>query len=268
MIRALYSAATGMLAQQTNMDTVSNNLANINTAGYKKTRAEFQDLLYSQLPAPARGETAGISVGHGVRLSSIHRIFSGGGLQATGNELDVAIQGNGLFRVQQADGSIAYTRDGSFHLDDQRRLVTSAGDLVLSSTGPITVPFEAGDLEVTSDGTIRYTDPALLAKPGESANAMVKLDQLSMAVFANPAGLEATGDNLWRETAASGVAQTVNPGDKEAGRLVQRYLEASNVQAVEEMVSLIMAQRAYEMNSKVVQSADEMMSLANNLRRG
>lgn len=262
MLRALYTAASGMAAQQYNMETVSHNLANANTTGFKKGRAEFQDLLYSQLQSPRRGEAAGITVGHGARLSSVQRIFSGGTLQATGGDYDVAIQGNGFFRVRKADGAFAYTRDGAFHLDAQRRLVTAQGDLVMGAKGPVTIPGGADKVEIGADGTIRYTDPTKAA-----AEASTVLDRIQLAVFANPAGLEAQGDNLWLETAASGRPTLTGPGEREAGRLVQNHLEGSNVQSVEEMVNMIVAQRAYEINSKVVQSADDMMQLANNLRR-
>lgn len=273
MLRALYTAASGMMAQQLNIDTVSHNLANVNTTGFKKGRAEFQDLLYTQIQPPAKNEPVGISVGQGARLSSIQRIFSGGNLVA-GNDLDVAIQGNGFFRVRQADGSVAYTRDGAFHLDAQRRLVTAGGDLLLGAKGPITIPAEAENVEIGLDGTVRYADNAKAAaatqsgNPNAQAQATVIIDRIQLAVFPNPSGMEAMGNNLWNGTAAAGKSATMNPGDKEAGTLVQGYLEGSNVQAVEEMVNLVVAQRAYEINSKVVQSADEMMGMANSLRRG
>lgn len=260
VIRALYSAASGMIAQQTNIETVSNNLANVNTTGYKKGRSEFQDLLYAQVrPAVQGAAEPGLNVGQGTRLSSIHRIFSGGAMQVTGNPLDVAIQGEGFFRVRRADGTDAYTRDGSLHLDEKRRLTTANGDLVMSRTGPITIPADAAEnFEIGADGTIRYTKD----------NQVNEVGRISLTVFTNPAGLTPAGDNLWLQSDASGIGRGVFPGDRGAGRLAQNYLEGSNVQTVEEMVNLITAQRAYEINSKVVQSADEMMSLANNLRRG
>ncbi|HLN64519.1 MAG TPA: flagellar basal-body rod protein FlgG [Symbiobacteriaceae bacterium] len=267
MLRALYTAASGMAAQQMNMDTVSHNLANVNTTGFAKGRVEFQDLLYTQMQSPLRNQPVGIAVGHGVRLSSTQRIFGGGALQVTGNDYDVAIQGNGFFRVQRADGSFGYTRDGSFHLDAQRRLVTAQGDLVMGSRGPITIPAEAASVQIGADGTIQYAKTTT-AQDGKQTEATAVLDRISLAVFANPSGLEAQGDNLFVETVASGQPALRNPGDQEAGRVVQGHLEGSNVQSVEEMVNLIVAQRAYEINSKVVQSADEMMQLANQLRRG
>lgn len=274
MLRALFTAASGMVAQQTNIDTISHNLANVNTTGFKKGRAEFQDLLYTQIMPPARGENQGILVGQGARLSNIHRIMNGGSLQVTGGEYDVAISGNGYFQVQRADGTVAYTRDGAFHLDAERRLTTVQGDLLLGENGPIAIPASATDVAVGADGTVTYQDTTRAATskdmtdPQGYQQATVAIGRLQLAVFPNPSGLEALGDNLWGATAASGEATTAFPADKEVGRLVQGYLEGSNVQSVEEMVNLIMAQRAYEINSKVVQSADEMLSLTNNLRRG
>ncbi|HYF93343.1 MAG TPA: flagellar basal-body rod protein FlgG [Symbiobacteriaceae bacterium] len=274
MLRALFTAASGMVAQQVNIDAISHNLANVNTTGFKKGRAEFQDLLYTQILPPARGENQGIVVGQGVRLSSIHRIMNGGTRQVSGGDYDVAISGGGYFQVRRPDGSTAYTRDGAFHLDADRHLVTAQGDLVLGEDGPITIPPGATEVSIGADGTVSYTDTAKSATNKETAEAdgfkqaTVTVGRIVLATFPNPAGLEALGDNLWGATAATGDAVTAPPGDKDAGRLVQGYLEGSNVQSVEEMVNLIMAQRAYEINSKVVQSADEMMSLTNNLRRG
>lgn len=259
MLRALYSAASGMLAQQVNIDTISNNLANVNTTGFKKGRAEFQDLLYAHIRPPISGDT-GIMVGQGTRLSSIHRIFSGGAMQVSGNPYDLAIQGSGFFRIQRPDGTEVYTRDGTFHLDGQRRLTTATGDLVLGEKGPITIPFKAANPEVTPEGLIRYAD--------EASGQTVTIDKIKLAFFANPSGLFSLGDNLWGASGASGQAQVMDPGQHEVGKLVQGYLETSNVQTVEEMVNLIVAQRAYEINSKAVQSADDMMAMANNLRRG
>lgn len=258
MIRALYTAASGMIAQQVNMDTISNNLANVNTTGYKKGRAEFQDLLYAHIFPPISAE-AGIMVGQGARLSSIHRIFAGGSLQATGNPFDVAIQGNGFFRVRRSDGTEAFTRDGSFRLDGERRLVTASGDLLLGDQGPIKLPERAVNPEISVDGFIRYVD--------ETSGQTLTVDKIKLAVFPNATGLMALGNNLWGASDASGRPQALTPGSNEVGKLVQGFLEASNVQTVEEMISLIVAQRAYEINSKAVQSADEMMALANNLRR-
>lgn len=262
-----------MVAQQTNIDLISHNLANVNTTGYKRGRAEFQDLLYTQIMPPARGENQGINIGQGARLSSIHRIMGGGTLQVTGGDYDLAISGGGFFQVQRPDGSIAYTRDGAFRLDAERRLVTVSGDLVLGNDGPITIPAEATEIAIGADGKITYQDVTKAATnenvtdPKAYQKATIEIGRIQLAVFPNATGLEALGENLWGATEASGEAATAAPGEKEAGRLVQGYLEGSNVQSVEEMVNLIMAQRAYEINSKVVQSADEMMQLANNLRR-
>lgn len=259
MLRALYSAASGMLAQQTNVDTISHNLSNVNTTGFKKSRAEFQDLFYAHIRPAVSGST-GIMVGQGSRLSSIQRIFSNGSLQATGNPFDVAIQGPGFFRVEQTNGVEAYTRDGAFQLDGERRLITSNGDFVLGQDGRISIPQSAQEIEITADGTIRYVD--------EASGEGVVVDQISLAIFSSSSGLEAQGNSLWTATEHSGQATLVSPGRADTGRLAQRYLEASNVQTVEEMISLIVAQRAYEINSKAVQSADDMMGMANNLRRG
>ncbi len=264
MLRALYSAASGMMAQQQKIDAIAHNLANVNTTGYKKGRVQFEDLLYARIqpPLPAGG-SAGIAVGQGVRVTGIHRIHTDGKLQETGNDLDLAIQGHGFFRVQRADGSIAYTRSGSFHRDAQGRLATASGDLVLGPDGPITLPETARDIAVTTDGMVTYTDPD---KPGEEST--VTAGQITLAVFTNPAGLATLGGNLWGATTASGEPRTTVPGQNGAGRIAHGYLEGSNVETVEEMVNLIVAQRAYEMNSRVIQSSDEMMSIANNVRRG
>ncbi len=258
MLRALYSAASGMMAQQTNIDTISNNLANVNTTGFKKGRAEFQDLMYAHIRPPIVGDV-GIMVGQGSRLSSISRIFANGSLQPTGQPMDLAIQGGGFFKVQRKDGTIAYTRDGAFHLDGQRRLVTAVGDLLLGKDGPITLPEAAVNHEVTADGIVRYANQ----ETGETS----ELGTIELAVFPNPSGLFGLGDNLYAASDASGKPTAMPAGNSVSGRIVQGYLEASNVQSVEEMVSLIVAQRAYEINSKAVQSADEMLGIANQLRR-
>jgi flagellar basal-body rod protein FlgG len=258
VLRSLYSAASGMMAQQANMDTISNNLANVNTTGFKKGRAEFQDLLYAQILPPVQNLSPGISIGQGARLSSIQRIFSIGQLEVTDNPFDLAIQGEGFFKVRQPDGKEAYTRDGAFRLDDKRRLVTANGDILLGRTGPIVIPQEASSPEITPDGIIRFT------KDGTNTDA----GRITITTFTNPSGLTAQGNNLWAASDASGTPQVVTPGDRESGRLGQSRLETSNVQSVEEMVNLITAQRAYEINSKVIQSADEMMGMANSLRRG
>jgi flagellar basal-body rod protein FlgG len=259
MIRALNSAALGMIAQQTNIDTIANNMANINTAGFKKSRAEFQDLLYAEVQRPMQGLSTGLMVGQGTRVSGIQRILAGGGMQVTGNPYDLAIQGSGYFRVQQEDGSVAYTRDGSFHLDGEGQLVTAQGGLVLGENGPIKVPAEAKTAAVNADGGVVWSD---------AKNQNTEAGKVSLALFANPSGLTAAGDNLFLESAASGQAQGTAAGQQDAGRLSQGYLEASNVEAAEEMINLMQAQRAYQLNSRVIQSADEMLGMANNLRRG
>lgn len=259
MIRALYSAASGMVAQQANLETVSNNLANVNTNGFKKSRAEFQDLMYAQVQAPITPLSTGLAIGQGARLSSLDRVLSGGAMQVTGGTYDLAIQGGGFFRIQQENATLAYTRDGAFHLDAQGHVATADGGLLLGETGPITIPAGARDVQVTGDGNITYLD---------AAGKTVAAAKVSLATFVNPGGLAEAGGNLLTEQAASGPARLVNPGTGGTGNLSQGLLEASNVEPAEEMINMMQAQRAYQLNSRVVQSADEMMSLANNLRRG
>lgn len=303
MIRALYSAASGMLAQQMNVDTVSNNLANVNTPGFKKGRVEFQELMYQTLREPgapsAMGQAiaTGLQVGHGVRPSSSQRIFSVGTLQTTESDLDLAVEGQGFFQVQRPDGTIAYTRDGSFHLDGLRTVVTSQGLRVLGQSGLIAVPAGAANLSVLADGTVTAQllgeeGSVILGKldngpislpetlegltidasgritgnlPGRPETFII--GQVLLADFPNPAGAGALGGNLYGQTFSSGEPSIGRPTENGLGAIKQRTLELSNVQVVDEMVSLIMAQRAYEINSKAIQSADEMLAQANNLRR-
>lgn len=257
MLRALWTAASGMNAQQAHVDTIANNLSNVNTAGFKRGRAEFQDLLYARLHPPLDSRGHSLSVGQGARLSGVNRIQTGGALEVTGSPSDLAIQGEGFFRIRRSDGSEAYTRDGSFRLDAQRRLTTATGDLLLGQSGPVTVPLESTTPEILANGSIRL-----------GGDAATGNGQIMLAIFANPAGLETLGGNLLGATAASGALRTAVPGEGGAGHLVQGHLEGSNVQSVEEMIRLITAQRAYEINSRLLQSADEMMSAANNIRRG
>lgn len=259
MIRALYVAGSGMQAQQAQMDVVANNLANANTVGYKRVTAEFQDLLYEQLARPAAGTGPdAVQVGHGVRLAATRREMAAGALNP-GGPLDLAIQGSGFFHVRRGETD-AYTRAGAFHLDSRKRIVTARGDLLLGADGqPVALPPGVDQVDVAADGTIRYTDPA-------TREARV-LGRLALVRFANPAGLLALGENLLVPTAASGPAEAGNPGEGGLGQIRQGFLEASNVEVVNEMVNLIMAQRAYEINARAVQSADEMLQQANNLRR-
>lgn len=262
MIRALWTAASGMLAQQLNTDVIANNLANVNTTGYKRSRADFQDLLYQTIKAAGTSNTSGsqvpvgIEVGHGTRAIAIQKMFTQGDYEETGNTLDMVIEGDGFFQITMPDGSTAYTRAGSFKQDSQGRVVTSDGYVMKDQ---ITIPQEAQDIAITSDGTVQ----AIL--PGKSTPQ--QLGVIELARFTNPAGLSSEGKNLYFATAASGQAINGTPGADGLGTIVQRSLEMSNVKVVEEMVNLIVAQRAYEINSKAIQTSDEMLGIANNLRR-
>jgi flagellar basal-body rod protein FlgG len=260
MIRALYSAATGMESQQLNLDVISNNLANVNTAGFKKSKIEFQDLLYDNITSPGADVGSGnvlptgVQVGHGSNPVATSRIFTEGELTQTGERLDVAIQGDGFFEVQMPDGSLAYTRDGSLKTDSTGRVVTSDGLPVQGGFQPI--PAGTTSVTISSDGTVTTT-----------GGTGTQTFQVQLTRFANPAGLQAIGRNLYTQTNASGSPETGSPGENGYGTLQQGYVESSNVKVVEEMVNMIVAQRAYEVNSKAVQSADEMMQISNNLRR-
>lgn len=262
MLRALWTAASGMTAQQLNVDVIANNLANVNTAGFKRSRVDFQDVLYQTARVPgsasARGSQvpAGIQVGLGTRPGSVYKLNSQGTFQATGNSLDIAIEGDGFFQVVLPDGTTAYTRDGSFKLDTQGRLVTSDGFAVEPE---LTIPAEALEVAVGTDGTVSVTLPGQ-TQPQE-------IGQIQLASFVNPAGLSSIGRNLLRATAASGDPQTGTPGERNLGRTVSGYLEQSNVDVVQEMVQMIVAMRAYEVNSKAIQTSDEMLQVANNVRR-
>ncbi|HEX7358909.1 MAG TPA: flagellar basal-body rod protein FlgG [Bryobacteraceae bacterium] len=261
MIRALYSAASGMSAQEINLDNIANNLANANTAGYKMRRAEFQDLIYQSMiqPGTAAGQQttvpAGLQLGLGVRTAGNEIIFSQGTLTQTQNPLDVAIEGKGFFQILQPSGSIAYTRSGQFQLDQNGNLVTANGDLVQPQ---ITIPSNAQAVTIASDGTVSYT------LPGQSAAQ--RAGQLQLALFQNPAGLNSIGNSLYMPTDASGNPQVAAAGSSEGlGTLMQGYVEQSNVDVVAEFVNLIQSQRAYEANSKVVKAADEMYQDVNQL---
>ncbi len=263
MLRALFSAASGMTAQQVNVDNIAHNLANSNTAGYKARRSQFQDLLYQNLvqPGASAGQQAfvptGLQVGLGTRTASNEIVFSQGNYTSTENPLDLVIQGRGFFQVRLQSGELAYTRAGSFHLNREGNLVTSDGDQLEPQ---ITVPADAQSITVATDGTVSYT------QPGQTA-AQVG-GQIQLANFPNPAGLNSLGRNLYQPTDASGDPITGNPGGQEGlGSLLQGYTEQSNVSVVEEFVNLIVSQRAYEANSKVVKAADEMYQQINNLTR-
>ncbi|HVV44792.1 MAG TPA: flagellar basal-body rod protein FlgG [Bryobacteraceae bacterium] len=263
MIRALYSAASGMNAQQLNVDNIANNLANANTAGYKARRAQFQDLLYQNMvqPGSAAGQQtivpSGLQLGLGTRPSSNEIIFTQGNFSETDNPLDVVIKGNGFFQVRLASGDLAYTRDGSFQLDKDGRIVTSNGNPLEPQ---ITIPPNAQSVTIAADGTVSYM------QPGQTSAQ--KAGQIQIAGFQNPAGLNSMGQNLYEPTDASGTATVANPGGQEGlGELLQGYTEQSNVSIVQEFINLITAQRAYEANSKVVKAADDMYQQVNNLKQ-
>lgn len=262
MMRALWTAGTGMVAQQANIDVISNNLANVNTTGFKKSRSDFQDLMYQTMrqagttSGPDSMVPTGIQLGHGVRQVATQKIYTEGSFQQTGNSYDMAIEGDGFFQITMPDGTVGYTRDGSFKKDDQGRIVTAEGYPLEPA---ITIPTNATDFTVSQDGRVSA------AIPGQSQPQEV--GQLELARFVNPAGLDSIGRNLLKETAASGTPVLSNPGTDGAGTLVQKYLEMSNVQVVEEMVNMIVAQRAYEVNSKAITTSDEMLSQAANLKR-
>jgi flagellar basal-body rod protein FlgG len=261
MIRALYSAASGMNAQQLNVDNIANNLANANSAGYKMRRAQFQDLLYQNMVQPgasAGAQTvvpAGLQLGLGTRAAGNEIVFSQGSFSETDNPLDLVIQGNGFFQIRQPSGNLAYTRAGSFQMSAAGALVDSNGNQLEPQ---ITIPPNATGVTIATDGTVTYT------QPGQTAAQTA--GQIQLATFQNPAGLNSIGQNLYTPTDASGDAVAGNPGGQEGlGTLLQGYTEQSNVSIVEEFINLIAAQRAYEANSKVVKAADEMYQQVNNL---
>ncbi len=261
MIRALSTAATGMEAQQTRLDVTANNIANVSTNGFKRSRAEFEDLMYQTERAP--GATTGqgtrspngVQIGMGVRTVAVQRMHDIGSLQQTGNALDVAIEGNGMYPIALPSGQTAYTRDGAFKLDVDGRLVNSNGYPLATD---ITIPPDAQNVTIGADGLVT------VILPGETE--AVEVGQIQVATFANPAGMATTGRNLLVETAASGTAILSVPGQDGAGSLSQGTLELSNVKVVEEMIDLISGQRAYEVNSRVIKAADEMLQQTANLR--
>ncbi|MHB9024206.1 MAG: flagellar basal-body rod protein FlgG [Armatimonadota bacterium] len=263
MMRGLWTAATGMNAQQTNLDVIANNLANVNTTGFKRSRADFQDLLYQTLSAAGspNGDGArvptGIQTGLGARTASIKKIFTSGHLKQTGNPLDLAIEGEGFLSVQTADGGTAYTRDGTLNIDDQRRLVTADGFPIAPE---VILPENAESITISPDGTVT-------AQVAGQVTPVTASNKIQLVKFVNPSGLSNIGHNLFVETAASGPATVGDAGSEGYGRLAQNSLEMSNVSVVEEMVSMIVAQRAYETNSKAIQAADDMLAMANQLRR-
>jgi flagellar basal-body rod protein FlgG len=257
---SLYSAATGMEAQQQNLNTIANNLANVNTAGFKRSKIEFQDLLY-QKPRAAGAESGGgnmvptgIEIGNGSRVAATSKVFTQGQLTQSGEKFDIAIQGEGFFEVQKADGTLAYTRDGALKLSPTGQITTSDGLPVLSGFQP--VPAGTTDVTVTDNGDVTYNGPS-----------GAQTFRLNLTRFANPAGLRSLGGNLYEETPASGTPESGAPGEQGFGTTRQGYIETSNVNIVEEMVNLIVAQRAYEINSKSIQTSDEMLQNIAQMKR-
>ncbi len=254
MIRSLWTARTGLDAQQTQLDVISNNLANVSTNGFKRSRAVFEDLLYQTLRQPGAQQTqqnqisSGLQIGTGVRPIATERVYSQGNLQQTGNSLDLAVQGNGFFQVERPDGTIGYTRDGSFQLDNEGNVVTPSGYLLADN---INIPADAVSITVGKDGTVS------VLQAGEIAP--IEVGAIQLATFVNPGGLQAAGENLFLETASSGVANVLQPGQEGAGVINQGYVETSNVNVAEELVSMIVTQRAYELNSRVIQTSDQML---------
>lgn len=260
MFQSLDVAATGMAAQETKLDTISNNLANANTVGYKRQDAEFEDLLYQTLKAPSQGQggaagPGGVQVGMGARVVATPRSFAQGSVQQSGNPLDLAIEGNGFFAVQRASGEVAYTRAGQLKLDAQGRVVTSDG---LPLEPPVTVPTDATSVTIGTDGQVSVTHA------GQTAPQQV--GQIQLVTFPNAGGLSSIGHNLFAATASSGDPSTGAPGLEGRGTILQGALEGSNVEVVNEMIGLIRTQRAYEINSKVVAAADEMLRNATQMR--
>lgn len=263
--RSLRTAATGMYAQQLNIEVIANNISNLNTTGFKKNKAEFQDLMYQEIPSTSIGQntiaapqTTGeiLQVGSGVQASSTQKIFKQGDLQPTNNQLDLAINGEGFFQIKKSDGSYAYTRDGSFKLSGDGRIVTASGYVLEPE---IALSDDVLGISVSRDGTFEVQT--------SGGNSYV-LDNIQLVRFMNPGGLVALGDNLYAESEASGRPMFGTPGEDGFGEIHQGYLEASNVDIVEEMIAMITAQRAYEINSKTVKTVEEMLTMANNLKQG
>jgi flagellar basal-body rod protein FlgG len=254
MIRSLWISKTGLDAQQTQMDVVANNLANVSTTGFKRSRAVFEDLLYQTLRQPGAQSSqqtqlpSGLQIGTGVRPVATERIHTQGNLQQTGNQLDVAIEGAGFLQVLMPDGTLAYTRDGSLQTDAQGQLVTANGFPIQPS---VTIPANAINVTIARDGVVSVTQAG--------ASAPVQIGSLQLATFINPAGLQSLGGNLYQETGASGTPSTNVPGTNGSGVLTQNFVETSNVNVVEEMVNMIQTQRAYEINSKAITTSDQML---------
>ncbi|MBI4912217.1 MAG: flagellar basal-body rod protein FlgG [Acidobacteria bacterium] len=262
MMRAMWSAAAGMAVQQLNMDTISNNLANVNTTGYKRARAEFQDLLYQTVNLAGTNSStstqipSGIQIGHGSRLQAITRLYTTGNLRNTNGRFDMAIQGDGFFTLTQPDGTLAYTRDGAFTLDQNGNMVNASG---FPLQPQITIPQDATSVTIATDGTVSVT------QPGQTQPQQV--GQITLVHFINPGGLNLLGRNMVQPTLASGDPIEGVPGADGIGTLQQGFLEVSNVDIADEMVNMIIGQRAYEANSKTILTVDNMLSIVNNLKR-
>jgi flagellar basal-body rod protein FlgG len=256
LIDSLYIGATGLHAQQVNVDTVANNLANVNTSGFKRARVAFEDVMYREVQR-AQGAEGGAQLGgSGVGVASVHKLFAPGDLKKTDNAFDIAIRGDGFLEATTAEGQQVYTRTGRLTVNKDGYLATAEGHTLKPF---INVPADAKSIEISSTGIVSATFG------GNRANE--ELGQLELALFTNPAGLQPLGENAYRATEAAGAPSFGNPGSEGRGATVQGYLEASNVKLVDEMVNLMTAQRAYEVNAKVIQASDELMSLSNNLRR-
>ena len=262
MLRALYTSATGMIAQQTQIDTTSNNISNVNTIGYKKSRAEFADLFYQTMEYSGTSTSSttisptGIQVGLGARPTAVSKLFTQGNFKETGNNLDLAITGNGFFQIELPDGSTAYTRNGSFKLNDEGIIVNSDGYKLIPN---ITIPADATDISIGTDGTVTVL---------QAGNTQVNnIGQIELANFINPAGLHSLGDNNYINTTSSGEPIVGTPGLNGIGQTRQSFVEMSNVQLVDEMTDLITGQRAYEANSKSLMTADSMLQVVNGLKR-
>ncbi|PKK84495.1 MAG: flagellar basal-body rod protein FlgG [candidate division Zixibacteria bacterium HGW-Zixibacteria-1] len=262
MLKAMRSAVSGMSAQQLNVDNIANNLSNVNTTGFKRSRVEFQDVLYQNFREAGTATAVGTSVpvnldvGYGTRPVATVREFSVGDFQNTGNALDLAISGQGFFQIQMPDGTVSYTRDGAFKISADGQIVNSDGFYLYPN---VTIPEDASSLSVSIDG-----DVSVLLVGGEEPQS---IGQFELARFINPAGLSAVGHNLYNQTSASGAPILGTPTQEGLGKLDQGYLEISNVRVVDEMVNMIVAQRAYELNSKVIQTSEDMLQISNNLKR-
>ena len=263
MLRSLMIAATGMEAQKLNMDVISNNLANVNTTGFKKSRADFQDLIYEDVSAPGSSSSdktqvpTGIQVGLGVKPAAVQKIFQQGDFVQTGNQLDFVIQGDGLFQVSMPDGTTAYTRAGAFKLDNNGNIVNSDGYQLQPA---ITIPANTKQISVGYDGKVTVVEAG--------SSTPVDIGQIQLAKFTNEGGLQALGNGLFIPTGSSGDPILANPSEDGMGTIQQGYLENSNVNVVEEMVNMISSERAYEINSKAVTASDQMMQMANNMKAG